>query len=136
MKCVGNVCVCVCVCVHGNKEIRGGSRVESMQQCRDLPHVEVADDYPGVHFRVVTAKVLPYVGVLPVENAAVEHWRVSTAFYVREQLGPGEVPNGVVAHETCELPLVIVRRRTPSSERTGRTNRTEDKKKPRIMTRD
>lgn len=78
---------------------------------RDLPHVEVADDYPGIHFRVVTAKVLPYVGVLPVENTAIQHWRVSTAFYVGEQLGPGEVPHGVVAHETCELPLVIVRRR-------------------------
>lgn len=95
-------------------------------KARDLPHIEVADDYPGIHFRVVTAKVLPYVGVLPVENTAIQHWRVSTAFYVGEQLGPDEVPHGIV--ETCELPLVIVRRRKFFSvgepeEQTGREQR-------------
>lgn len=97
---------------------------------RDLPHVEVADNYSGIHFRVVTAKVLSYVGVLPVENTAIQHWRVSTAFYVGEQLGPGEVPHGVVARETCELPLVIVRQRvcSPAGE-TGRTNQDGDKEK-------
>lgn len=101
---------------------------------RDLPHVEFADDYPGIHFRVVTAKVLPYVGVLPVENTAIQYWRVSTAFYVGEQLGPGEVPHGVVAHETCELPLVIVQRweRFPAREPEEQTGRRQ--RKARIMT--
>jgi len=100
----------------GPTHARGKHKCNS--ECnRDLPHVEVADDYPGIHFRVVTAKVLPYVGVLPVENTAIQHWRVSTAFYVGEQLGPGEVPHGVVAHETCELFLVIVRQNRKKNSR-------------------
>lgn len=66
----------------------------------DLPHVEVADDYPGIHFWIVTGKILSLDGVLPVENSAIQHWRVSTAFYVGVQLRAGEVPLRVVPHET------------------------------------
>lgn len=58
---------------------------------------------------------MPYVGILLVENTAIQHWRVSTAFYVREQLGPSEVPLGVVAHETCELRFVIAEQRSYSA---------------------
>lgn len=66
----------------------------------DLPHVEVADDYPGIHFRIVTAKILSFGGILPVENSAIQHWRVSTAFYVWVKLCSSEVPFGVVSHKT------------------------------------
>jgi len=77
---------------------------------------------------------LPYVGVLPVENTAIQHWRVSTAFYVGEQLGPGEVPHGVVAHETCELPLVIVRQWERFSAREPEEQTGREQRKTRIMT--
>ena len=69
---------------------------------KDLPHVEVTDDYSGILFRIVTAIILSNGCVLLVENTAVQYWRVSTAFYVWKQLRSSEVPFGVASHETWE----------------------------------